>query len=230
MLGAPAQPVLLFDRTAAYHHASIPHGAAVIRRLLAAKGIRVVQTADARRFTDKGLARYSAVVFLSTTGNVLNPSQQGALRRFVQRGGGYAGIHAASDTEHSWPWYRTLVGAWFAHHAPGLQRATLIVEDRHNPSTRSLPARWVRTDEWYAFDHDPRGHVHVLIRLDEHGFTGATMGGDHPVAWCHLVGKGRSWYTAGGHPASAFDEPAFRRHLVGGILWAAGRVSADCST
>jgi cytochrome c len=229
MLGAAPQPVLVYERTAGFHHDSIAHGADVLRRLLAAKGIRIVESTNPTRFTDASLRRYSAVVFLSTTGDVLDPPQQAALKRYVQRGGGYAGIHAASDTEHGWPWYRTLVGAWFETHAPGLQQATLIVEDRTHPSTRSLPSRWVRTDEWYAFDHDPRADVHVLIRLDEHGFTGATMGGDHPVAWCHLVGKGRSWYTAGGHPAEAFDEPAFQRHLVGGILWAAGRVPGDCS-
>src|SRR4051812_40099855 len=124
---APPTRVLVFDRTAAYHHDSIPHAAAVLRRLHAARGVRVVETDDPARFTDAGLSDFAAVVFLSTTGDVLDDAQQTALRRYVQRGGGYAGIHAASDTEHTWPWYRTLVGAWFARHGP-VQQAVLHVE------------------------------------------------------------------------------------------------------
>src|SRR3954469_22345070 len=181
---APAAPrVLVFDATQAFHHDSIPHGEDVLRRLLETHGVQLDATADAGRFTTPGLRPYAAVVFLSTTGDVLDASQQAALRRFVLAGGGFAGIHAAADTEHGWPWYRTLVGAWFDHHAPGLQPATLDVEDAAHPAMLGLPARWARSDEWYAFDRDPRGAVHVLASLDERGFAGAAMGFDHPIAW-----------------------------------------------
>jgi hypothetical protein len=70
---------------------------------------------------------------------------------------------------------------------------------------------------------NPRPGVRVLATLDESTYTGGTMGSDHPIAWCHDNLGGRSWYTAGGHTIESYGEPDFRRHLLGGILWAAGR-------
>jgi hypothetical protein len=82
----------------------------------------------------------------------------------------------------------------------------------------------VRTDEWYSFASSPTGHVRVLARLDESSYDpgGSAMGADHPIAWAHQVGKGRAWYTGGGHTSEAYAEPLFRTHLLGGILYAAG--------
>ena len=70
----------------------------------------------------------------------------------------------------------------------------------------------------------PGTRVRVLARLDESSYDpgGTAMGADHPIAWAHEVGKGRSWYTGGGHTSEAYAEPLFRAHLLGGILYAAG--------
>jgi hypothetical protein len=151
MAGAtPGVKVLVFSKTAAFRHASIPDGIAAIRALGAANNFTVDATEDAGAFTDANLAQYQAVIFLSTTGNVLNSSQQAAFERFIGGGRGYAGIHAASDTEYEWPWYGGLVGAYFKNH-PEIQDAVIDVEDRSHPSTAGLPARWERHDEWYNF-------------------------------------------------------------------------------
>ena len=109
-----------------------------------------------------------------------------------------------------------------------MQQATIQVVDRSHPSTRHLPGDWIRTDEWYDFATNPRGAVHVLAVLDESTYTDGGMGADHPIAWCHRYKGGRSFYTAGGHTIESYAEPAFRRHLLGGILWAAGRAQGDC--
>ena len=142
--------------------------------------------------------------------------------RFVRSGGGYVGIHSASDTEHGWPFYRGLVGAELRAHST-VQAATVVVEDRSSSSTRELPARWARSDEWYAFTRDPRAQVHVLARIDEASYEPGTASMiDHPISWCHHYRGGRSWYSAMGHTAESYGEPRFRAHLLGGILWAAG--------
>jgi type 1 glutamine amidotransferase len=224
----PAFRILVFSKTAGYHHASIPHARAVIAALGAANGFAVDETTDAGAIAAPNLARYAAVVFLSTTGNVLDAAQQRALEGYVEGGGGWVGIHAAADSEYGWPWYGGLVGAWFTHHPPGVHPASLDVEDRDQPSTRELPAVWQRSDEWYDFRGDPRGAVHVLVSLDERSYSGGRMGFDHPWSWCHLYAGGRAWYTAGGHRSSAYDEPLFRAQLLGGILWAAGAAAGDC--
>jgi type 1 glutamine amidotransferase len=213
--------VLVFTRTTGYRHASIDDGVAAIRRLGAANGFTVDVTQDPKRIRDATLRGYRVVVFLSTTGAPLDPTQQAALERWVEAGGGWVGVHAAADAFYDWPWYGELVGAWFRRH-PSVQRATVQVTDRSHPSTESLPAAWTRTDEWYDFRDSPRGRVQVLAVVDESSYQGGGMGADHPVVWCHQQGRGRSWYTALGHTKASWSEPLFLAHILGGIRWAAG--------
>jgi cytochrome c len=168
------------------------------------------------------------VVFLSTTGDILNATQKAAFERYIRSGGGFVGIHSASDTEYQWGWYGRLVGAYFASH-PQIQQATIHIEDPAHPSTKDLPTVWQRTDEWYNFRSNPRGKVHVLATLDEATYSGGKMGADHPIAWCQAIDGGRSWYTAMGHTVESYAEPLFRLHLLGGIESAAG-VAGGCTS
>lgn len=225
----PAGDVLVFSKTAGFRHASIPDGIAAIEALGAEHGFGVDATEDASQFTVENLANYDAVIWLSTTGDVLDAEQEAAFESYIQSGGGYVGIHAASDTEYDWAWYGELVGAYFASH-PSPQTATVDVADRVHPSTEQLPAEWVRFDEWYNFQSNPRGDVHVLASLDESSYDagGGAMGADHPIAWCQDYDGGRSWYTGGGHTSESFSEPEFVAHVLGGIETAAGWVPADC--
>ncbi|QQQ74027.1 ThuA domain-containing protein [Saccharothrix sp. 6-C] len=222
----PSYKVLVFSKTAGFRHSSIPNGIQAIRDLGAVNNFTVDATEDGGAFTGANLAQYRAVVFLSTTGDVLNDTQQGAFESYVRAGGGYVGVHAASDTEYQWPFYGGVVGGYFHSH-PAIQQATVRVEDRAHASTSHLGSDWVRTDEWYNFQANPRANVHVLARLDEGTYSGGNMG-DHPIAWCQTYQGGRSWYTAGGHTEQAFAEPGFRAHLLGGIRYAAGMTDADC--
>ena len=223
----PSFAVLVFSKTAGFRHDSIPDGIAAVRALGAEHGFRVDDTEDPGRFTDATLAQYKIVMFLSTTGDILDQQHKAALERYIRSGGGFVGIHSASDTEYHWPWYGRLVGAWFASH-PQIQHATIRIEDADHPSTKGLPASWERAVEWYNFRSDPRGAVHVLANLDESTYTGGAMGSDHPIAWCQNVDGGRSWYTAMGHTRESYAEPLFRLHLWGGIESAAG-IAGDCS-
>ncbi|MEW2431512.1 ThuA domain-containing protein [Micromonospora sp. NPDC047644] len=228
---AAADPfsVLIFSKTAGFRHDSIPTGIAAIQQLGAANGFTVDNSEDGAAFNDANLAKYKAVIWLSTTGDVLNADQQAAFERYVKAGGGYVGIHAASDTEYSWAWYGDLVGAYFANH-PQNQTATVKVEDHAHPSTAGLPDRWSRFDEWYNYQSNPRPDVHVLASLDEKSYTpgAGAMGADHPVAWCQDYDGGRSWYTGLGHTRESYAEPEFLSHLLGGIRTAAGVENADC--
>jgi type 1 glutamine amidotransferase len=217
----PPGRVLVFSRTTGFRHDSIPDGIAAIRRLGNEHGFAVDATEDASVFADDTLAPYSAVVFLMTTGDVLDDSQQAAFERFLAKGNGFAGVHSAADTEYDWPWYGGLVGAYFKSH-PAIQPASIAIADSAHASTRMLPALWTRTDEWYNFQSNPRGRVHVLAALDEKTYTGGEMGGDHPISWCRFYEGGRSWYTALGHTRESYSEPLFLQHLLGGIQFAAG--------
>lgn len=218
---APAFRVLLFSRTLGFRHDSIPDGIAAVEALGRAHDFTVDATEDADAFTRPNLARYRVVLFLSTTGDVLQGAQRDALQAFVRGGGGWAGVHAAADALYDWPWYGGLVGAWFARH-PAIQQATIHVQDASRPSTRGLPNPWAWTDEWYDFRTNPRPSVHVLLAVDEGTYQGGGMGADHPIAWYHAYEGGRAWYTGLGHVRQAYADPAFLSHLLGGIAYAAG--------
>jgi type 1 glutamine amidotransferase len=151
----------------------------------------------------------------------LNSEQQAAFTRYIRRGGGFVGVHSASDTEHHWEWYHRLLGAEFVAHPP-IQRAHLRVEDRSHLSTRVLPREWTRTDEWYDFRAPPPSNARILVSVDETSYAGGHMGASHPVSWSQEFDGGRAWYTAMGHTTCSYAEPAFLTHLAGGILWAAG--------
>jgi type 1 glutamine amidotransferase len=226
--GPPAYEILVFSKTTGYRHESIPAGVRAFRELGAANGFAVTATEDGAAFTPENLGRYAAVVFLNTTGDVLDPAQRKAFEAYIRRGGGFVGVHSAADTEYRWPFYGGLIGAYFAGH-PAIQRATLRVEDRGNPATAHLGETWVRTDEWYDYRSNPRPAVRVLLSLVEPSYSGGRMGADHPIAWCHPYRGGRSFYTGGGHTTGSYAEPDFRAHLLGGLRYAAGRVAADCA-
>lgn len=219
--------VLVFSKTEGFRHDSIPAGIEAIRELGAANDFTVTATEDDSAFTPGNLARYEAVVFLSTTGDVLDDEQQSAFESYIQAGGGFVGVHAAADTEYDWPFYGNLVGAYFASH-PAIQPATVTVQDRGVAASASLPQNWVRTDEWYNYRTNPRSTARVLATLDESTYTGGTMGADHPHIWCKTYGGGRSFYTGGGHTIASYSESAFLAQLLGGIRYAAGRSKADC--
>ncbi len=211
-----AARILVYTRTTAYRHDSVPAGVTALRTL----GFGVDATGDPADL-EAPLDPYAAVVFLSTSGEVLTEAARAGLRAYVEEGGGFAGVHAAACTEYDWPYYGELLGARFARH-PAYQPGKAVIEDRGHPATRHLPAVWEFTDEWYDFRESPRGAVHVLVSADESSYDGGGMGEDHPLAWCREQGAGRVFYTALGHASEAYQDPDFLAHLRGGIGWAAG--------
>lgn len=218
---AADQPkVLVFSKTAGFHHASIPNGIAAIVKIGKENGFSVDTTTDALYFQEEQLKQYAAVVFLSTTGNVLNAKQEAAFKRYINAGGGFVGVHAATDTEYDWSWYGQMVGGYFESH-PEIQEAALNVVNSHHPSTKDLPQKWTRTDEWYNFKNlNP--NTNVLLTIDESSYKGGKNGQHHPMAWYQEFDGGRVFYTALGHTEASYQEPLFLKHLTGGILYAIG--------
>jgi type 1 glutamine amidotransferase len=227
--GAQGFRVLVFSKTTGFRHPSIPAGIALVQSLGAANGFTVDATEDATAFTEANLQLYQAVVWLNTTGDVLDAGQQAAFESYVRGGGGYVGVHSAADTEKTWPFYGQLLGgdAWIFNHPP-IQAATLMVEDGSHLSTAHLPASFTFTDEYYNFQNNPRPVVNVLMTIDESSYDpGPGAMGDHPLSWYHQVDLGRAWYTNLGHRTQTYSDPAFMPHLLGGIQWAAGALLLD---
>ena len=183
-------------------------------------------TEDAAAFTPENLAHYRAIVFLNSSGEVFDERQKAAFQGFIRGGGGLAAVHQGITTLEKWPWYVALVGGVkFAGH-PKLQEATCRREDRDHPATKDLPDSWKRVDEWYNFEPNPRAGTHVLLTVDESSYQGGTMGKDHPVSWFHEAEGGRVWCTALGHTEEGYGGQILRKHLLGGIRYAAGLAPA----
>ncbi len=220
--------ILVFSKTSGFYHNSIPEGMAAIQKLGAENGFEVDTTVNASYFNTDSLDKYSAVVFLSTTGDVLDHRQEVAFERYIQAGGGFVGIHAAADTEYDWGWYGRMVGGYFLDHPgmtdtfPNVQEGVLKVKDNSHGATKHLPADWKRTDEYYSYKKLNK-EVAVLMTIDENSYNGGKNGDDHPMAWYHEYDGGRAFYTALGHTKESYSEEAFLKHILGGIQYAIGK-------
>jgi len=215
--------ILVFTKTTGFRHTSIADGKAAILKLGQENDFDVDTTENANVFTEDSLKKYAAVVFLNTSDNtdsLLDNYQENAFERYIQAGGGFVGVHAATDTEYQWGWFRRLVGANFMSH-PEPQEATLNVVDRTHVSTKHLPELWKRKDEWYNFKNISPD-LKVLIKIDEQSYKGGANHNDHPIAWYHEYDGGRAFYTALGHTEASYTEPDFLKHLLGGIQYAIG--------
>ncbi len=214
--------ILVFSKTAGYRHDSIKDGIAAIKKLAEVNNFQVTFSEDSKIFKQKNLSPFNVILFLSTTGDILNDAQQHEFQRWIQAGGGFVGIHAATDTEYEWPWYNELVGGYFADHPPGVHEANIKVLDTEHISTKHLGNSFKTVDEWYNFK-DIYPQIIPILNLDESTYEGGTMGKNHPIAWHHEFDGGRSWYTGMGHTKESFSDERFLKHIIGGILYAAGK-------
>jgi type 1 glutamine amidotransferase len=244
--------VLVVGKTLGFRHSHIDDTTRAVIQLGEENGFDVdvwdpaqpTLTLASTPFTNAAdLSKYATIVFASPvdgTNNLdparprlLNDAELEAFQGYIRSGGGYVGLHAATDSMHTVPWYSELTGggARFRNH-PAQQTATMRIESPTHPSTEMLPAEWVRFDEWYNFTTNPREDVHVLITLDESTYTGGSMGADHPLAWCQNFEGGRSWYEGAGHTDVTWVDPLFLSHVLGGIEWTAGVTTGggDCVT
>jgi len=213
--------ILVFTKTAGYRHKSIEKGVATLKDLGTQHNFEITQTEDSLQFSEENLKKYKVVLFLSTTLDVLGVEQEQAFKKYINNGGSYMGIHAASDTEYDWPWYGKLVGGYFLSH-PKQQEARINVVDKTHAATMHFGDTWMHFDEWYNFK-DINPNIKVLLKLDETSYTGGKNGDDHPISWCHEYDGGRAFYTGLGHTEKSYDDPNFRKHLVGGIMYCLGR-------
>ncbi len=219
--------VLVFSKTDGYRHASIPVGQQAIMEMGQRDGFLVDTTENAEDFNEENLSRYSAVIFLNTTLDVLNYQQQSKFERYIQAGGGFVGIHGAADTEYQWPWYGKLVGGYFNGHPsnPNVRDATCNVQDHGHLATDSLPGSFEKSDEFYNY-RNINPDINVLITIDESTYEGGTNGDFHPMTWYHEFDGGRAFYTAFGHTDETYSEPEFLQILSGGIAYAIGENKA----
>jgi hypothetical protein len=220
---------LMVTTTNGWHHEAVHYGVIALKELAVKNYFDVVLLEDPNGFTDKYLSQFQVVIFLHTTGNILDSSQQKVMERFIQSGKGFVGIHSASDTEYDWEWYTKLVGRMFHIH-PAIQTAKLNIIDSSFPGLQGFSNNKLWTDEWYEFGPEKIAGLNYILAVDETSYNpkvqwgdkkGLGMGKLHPVSWYHNYDGGRAFYTALGHLPAIYSDDAFLNHLYAGILWAA---------
>lgn len=213
--GLQGTHVLVMSKTAGFRHASIPAGQAALLEIAREEGLTLTFTEDAGEFTDERLGQYDAVVFLNTTGDMLDPAQQASFERYIAVGHGLLGIHAATDTETdgNWPWYNALIGAKFKSH-PAIQEARLVPTSPGGTEFRF-------TDEWYDFA-DPSPNRQVLVEIDRGSYNGSSATGREPIVWTNEVAGARAFYIGLGHTDESYASPVMRALIVQGLRYAVG--------
>jgi len=233
----PAPPrVLVVTYSAGYQHDVVrrpaPAEPSTVERVLADLGRQsgsfdvtlVAAREELDRLTVASVRAHRAMVFFTTGELPIALAVRQAIFQSVRDGGGFVGVHSATDTWYTIPEYRELLGAAFDGH-PWHQRVRLVVEDRAHPATRQLGDAFEITDEIYQFRDWSRSQVHVLLRLDPHSVDarrGKRADGDYALAWTKAYGRGRVIYTALGHEPAVWADGRFQEHLLGAIRWALG--------
>lgn len=219
--------ILVFSKTLGWRHDSIPEGIATFEKMAAAEKFSIVATEDSSIFNDTDLKQFNAIVFLNTTLDVLDKNQEAAMERYIQAGGGFVGIHSATDTEWEgdWFWFRNLVGAVFKNHPSqpsNVQNARLVSLIPGDPLLENIPHEFSLADEWYNY-RDLYEGLEYLMEVDEKTYQGGEHGEHHPVAWVHEYDGGRAFYTGLGHSKETFQNPVFQQLLLNGLKYAVAK-------
>ena len=210
--------VLVFSLTKGYRHASIADGILAIKKLGEENDFEVDTTENVKAFNFENLRRYKTLIFLSPTGtDVFSNEQKEALKKYINKGGGFVGIHAATDFSFEWEWYGQMVGGFFESH-PKVQQAKLLLVAPENKVVKELPEVWMHTDEWYNFKSF-NNSVKVILKVDETSYQGGNMNNNHPITWYHNFDGGRAFYTALGHTKESYKDPLFLKQVLAGIKW-----------
>ena len=183
---------------------------------------------DTSLINEQNLSRYQVFIPLQQAPFDMSPNQQAAVQHFIERGGGWVGVHAGGLTGNFfkgadkpyWQWFEAFMGGVTYSPHPGFQKAILLIEDPNHPVTKGLPAQCVIADEWYEFNKSPRPNVHVLATADESSYKQNKSMGDHPIIWVN-ENFWRMVYIGIGHDPYLWEDTNFKTLIRNSILWAA---------
>jgi len=258
----PAEQIrlLVFTKTAGYRHANLGPSLAEginppldpknvvhheMLKIASENGWHLDYTEDVKEMRD--LNGYQAIVFFSTSRDILDDSAKTALRQYIRAGGGFVAIHNAFGTLYNWPYYEGLLGGANFYNHGQFREGDVEITDNKDASTQGLPKRWHFKDEWYNLIPFPT-HVRFLATVDEKSWPAGSgdrlappgpspsrypyvvgqmpgHGAFHPVAWCQYYDGGKVWATTLGHDAGIFANDdakfpgsvAYRKLIVGGM-------------
>ena len=222
--------VLVYHETGGYRHGSIDAGIAMITESGGDLGWKVQASQTSDIFASDSLATYDVVIWMNTTGeDILTDTERSAFETYIQNGGGFVGVHSATDTYRngSWPWYNELVGGIVQvnpYHTANNTTAIIDVVGEH-VAVEHLGAEWAKSDEYYYWERNGGYLYDGNIDLLRVKATGAnSYDAARPVTWYKEYDGGRSFYTALGHNAADYEgDENFKTMLQQAIVWAADK-------
>ncbi|MFN5337894.1 MAG: PVC-type heme-binding CxxCH protein, partial [Bacteroidota bacterium] len=174
------------------------------------KGINLTYTADPNDLKEEILQNYDGLLIYANHDSI-SPSQEQALKSFVQGGKALIPLHSASYCFRNSEWYVQAVGGQFSTHGTG-RFTTQLVAPTH-PILQGI-SEFETWDETYVHSQ-VNPDIQVLMERDEGGKK-------EPYTWIRNEGEGRVFYTAYGHNEESWKQPMFHELLANGILWAVG--------
>ncbi len=238
--------VLVIGQTKGFQHDSVSAAMDAIYRMGKESGLWDTEMrTDTELLTKKEIPRngknlnyFDVLVFASTTGELeMDASQKQDMLAFVKEDGkGFVGIHAALDTNYTWPEYGEMIGGYFDQHPWMTFEAPIVTEDPEFPAVRHFPRAFVKYDEIYQPKEWSRSKVNVLLRLDASKLDYANnprihrVDHDFPVAWSKMYGKGRVFYSTLGHTEESWEDPDIRTMYFEAVKWALGMTEGSTGT
>ncbi|MEM6264601.1 MAG: ThuA domain-containing protein, partial [Bacteroidota bacterium] len=239
--------VLHYTETSGYDHRTRNESLSMFQNLGTSNNFSVVNDNTGATFNSlTDLQAYQVIIFSNTSGNtILTAAQRANFEAYMESGGGFVGLHAASDTyRHSsadgtpkggWDWFAEMLGASVQYTpTPHTANNHLGEMDHVLPchATKHLPDPWSKREEYYYWQRGfyDFGKNNVLLQVRRTG--GQTYDADRPISWFkHLPGGGRAFYTALGHNKSDYTTPGneFSKHVLAGLLWTADPTPIEVS-
>jgi type 1 glutamine amidotransferase len=217
--------VLYLTHSAGYRHEVLPRSQAVLEQLGdRSGGFAVTATQDLAALTPENLQRFAAVIFYTSGELPMSDGQKAALLDFVQAGGGFIGLHSATDTFYLWPDYLKLIGGYFNGH-PWHHEVSIDVADRSSALVGFLAPSFRIADEIYQISDFDEAGSHVLLRLDPASVGMADPAVRRrfygwPLAWTRSYGRGGVFYTALGHDEAVWQDSRYQQLLLNAVHWA----------
>jgi type 1 glutamine amidotransferase len=213
--------MLVYSRTTGYRHDSIAQGKTMLREIAAEQGFEITETEVNDLITPEGLAEFEIIFFMNSTGDIFNQTEEAAFQQWMEtKNGAFAGTHSATDTEEGWAFYKEVTGQYYNGHVNANTPGAIQFEADmlQFPALVGIPNPWQRNEEWYNFNSFQEWSTKEGFKV-----LGRKQVDNQPIMWIREFGNWRSFYTAIGHDAAVFRDPAVKQHLTGGIMWAVRR-------
>ena len=183
------------------------------------------------------IRQYDAVFLNSVVGPVFSdPEVLDGLIRYVNEGGGVAGLHGTTFASQDLREFGELMGAQEGPHQYNGEPGTLKIDDPASPITKHFGGRgFSMMDEFYHFPMSgpyTREKLRVLVSMDAaksdlKKWLYLRTDNDFGMVWIKSVGKGRVFNSVLGHRPDFYMMPDLITMMVGGIQFVLGDLEAD---